>query len=292
MLSVVVSKAPIMKTIIAVSVTVLLAFAISADFVSARASPPAQQPPAQQQESGGGGSGGGASDAGGSGGGASGGGKSRPYYEHSSSTTRVEYQSATKNISDSFFGALLGMLLFAGSHILLFWNEGRTLHREAALDEAKDKVREIDVDGTSSTGSLLSAADGTLVHASGRASAPNGETIEDADIGLVGSEHGLAVLKLSRSVKVWQWVQKSNSTTEKQLGGGSRTVTTYTYEKEWRSELLNSSQYQNPPFPANPTHKPSDDFKRSVRTDRRECCPLAVGWWSVRARQRLSNLFG
>ena len=33
---------------------------------------------------------------------------------------------------------------------------------------------------------------------------------------------------------MYQWVEDSKSETQKTLGGGEETVTTYTYKKEWR----------------------------------------------------------
>ena len=60
---------------------------------------------------------------------------------------------------------------------------------------------------------------------------------------------------LNRKVEMYQWVEDSKSETQKTLGGGEETVTTYTYKKEWRpagSILPISSradQHQNPDMP-------------------------------------------
>ncbi len=69
-------------------------------------------------------------------------------------------------------------------------------------------------------------------------------------------------------MKLYQWVEKSRSTSEKQLGGGTRTVTTYSYEKEWSSTLHDSSRYRNPPLPPNPTSKPVQDRSITAKSVR------------------------
>jgi hypothetical protein len=82
------------------------------------------------------------------------------------------------------------MLLFAGAHVLLFWNEGRTLRRETALEDAGQNVRELNAEQRDS-----SMIEGRLVHATHRAEPT--EALEDADVGLV-AEFALSALKLSR----------------------------------------------------------------------------------------------
>jgi hypothetical protein len=61
----------------------------------------------------------------------------------------------------------------------------------------------------------------------------------------------IKALKLIRSVEVYQWQETSESKTEKQVGGGEKTVVKYSYQKIWHQELINSdefkkSEYKNP----------------------------------------------
>lgn len=88
--------------------------------------------------------------------------------------------------------------------------------------------------------------DGELVHLSGKASADN--NVEDALFKV-----SVSALKLKRNVETYQWQEESRSETQKKLGGGSETVTTYTYEKGWHSGLISSSNFHHPAGHENPT---------------------------------------
>jgi len=62
---------------------------------------------------------------------------------------------------------------------------------------------------------------------------------------------------LERVVEMYQWVETSRSETRKQLGGGEETVTTYSYNKEWKRDAVNSSNFRQSGHD-NP-QKPIDD---------------------------------
>jgi hypothetical protein len=66
------------------------------------------------------------------------------------------------------------------------------------------------------------------------------ERIEDAEFGLAAE----GALAISRQVEMYQWVEKSESRTEKNLGGSEETTTTYSYVREWRSKRVNSSSFK------------------------------------------------
>ncbi|HEY1016743.1 MAG TPA: TMEM43 family protein, partial [Herpetosiphonaceae bacterium] len=90
--------------------------------------------------------------------------------------------------------------------------------------------------------------DGQLVAASGSltSDAPLGD-----DLFLAPGRY----LQLRRTVEMYAWEEERSSTTRKKLGGGSETVTTYSYHKEWTSDPENSSSFHNrsghdnPPLP-------------------------------------------
>ena len=51
------------------------------------------------------------------------------------------------------------------------------------------------------------------------------------------------VIKLRRVVEMYQWQENKDSETREKLGGGTETVTTYTYRKIWSIELIDSSRF-------------------------------------------------
>ena len=61
-------------------------------------------------------------------------------------------------------------------------------------------------------------------------------------------------IRLERRVEMYQWKQNESSKTEKQLGGGTKKTTVYTYEKVWSDKPVNSAYFkeaghENPVFP-------------------------------------------
>ncbi|WP_244490462.1 TMEM43 family protein [Rhizobium sp. Root708] len=72
----------------------------------------------------------------------------------------------------------------------------------------------------------------------------------------VSAENAVAI---SRSVEMYQWVEKRDSKTEKKVGGGEETTTTYTYGKEWRSEPVRSSEFKHPEGHDNPDSMPASE---------------------------------
>ena len=156
--------------------------------------------------------------------------------------------SFTETTSTSWFarlkGALvrivLGLLLVVATTVLLFWNEGRSIKTYRALAEGLGLVVSVDA------GTVDAANDGRLVHISGPVT-PHGVP-EDDTYGIRAD----GALGLRRYVEMYQWVEKSESKTEKKLGGGEETVTTYSYAKEWLDNDVDSSQFRQPDGHYNP----------------------------------------
>ncbi len=156
--------------------------------------------------------------------------------------------SFTETTSTSWFsrlkGALirifLGLILVAAATALLFWNEGRAIKTYRALAEGAGLVVSVDASRADA------ANDGKLVHISGPVT-PLGVP-EDSAYGIRAE----GALSLRRSVDMYQWVEKSESKTEKKLGGSEETVTTYSYAKEWRGQDVDSSRFRQPDGHYNP----------------------------------------
>jgi len=139
----------------------------------------------------------------------------------------VTSQSWISRIFGSIGGVFVGMALVLVSIVLLFWNEGRFVETYKTLVEGQALV--VDVPATE----VSSANEGKLVHVTGDVDV--GDGITDGDFGIASR-----ALRLKRTVSIYQWQERQQSRTEKKLGGGEETITTYTYEKAW-SESLNSS---------------------------------------------------
>lgn len=159
--------------------------------------------------------------------------------------------SYTETTSRSWFGRLrdalvkilVGLVLLLVSCVLLFWNEGRAIETYRALSEGAGLVVDVAADRPDA------ANDGKLVHIHGPVTP--GNTVADSQFAIAAE----GAVGLSRSVEMYQWVEKSQSKTEKQLGGSEETVTTYTYEKQWRGKREPSEDFkqadghQNPEMP-------------------------------------------
>ncbi len=70
---------------------------------------------------------------------------------------------------------------------------------------------------------------------------------------------------LVRDVEMYQWVEHSESKTEKKLGGSEETVTTYNYSKEWRATDVDSNQFRQPDGHSNP-QRAVDSARFTVET--------------------------
>lgn len=159
-------------------------------------------------------------------------------------TTRTSWFTKLKN---GVIGTLVGIVLVLVAIYFLFWNEGRAIQTYRALVEGAGLVVSID------SGTVDAANDGKLVHITG-AVKPNGN-VSDPQFG-INAEGALAI---AREVEMYQWVEKSESKTEKNVGGSEETTTTYSYSKEWSSRRVDSSDFkvqsghENPDFavPAN-----------------------------------------
>ena len=134
-------------------------------------------------------------------------------------------------ISNSFGGALFGLLLLVIGVGLLFWNEGRAVKRYKDLKEGAGAVVSIDA------GKVDAATEKKLVHLSG-------ETATNAPLADTPFGVSAAGLKLIRDVEMYQWVEVVRSETKSKVGGGSETVKHYTYDKEWRKDRVDSDHFK------------------------------------------------
>jgi hypothetical protein len=164
----------------------------------------------------------------------------------SDSYSRVTSKSWGDRLGESIKGVLVGIVLFLVSFPILFWNEGRAVHRAQALTEGKSSV--VDADPAR----VEPADDGKLVHLIGDATTK--DVLRDDIFGVEAN-----ALRLTRTVQMYQWQEEKKSETRKKLGGGEETVTTYTYKTGWSDKVHNSSEFDTPEGHTNPDAKPYPD---------------------------------
>src|SRR5436190_4502851 len=140
-------------------------------------------------------------------------------------TTHTGWGSRLGNsIKGILFGGILAVIAFP----LLWWGEGRSVKTAKGL-AAGEKVT---VDVVSDKVDV--ANEGKLVHTSGRAEGK--DEVKDEIFGVTAP----GLVKLQRLVENYQWVEKKNETTHKNVGGSEDKKETYTHEQRWDDEIHNS----------------------------------------------------
>ncbi|WP_205341427.1 TMEM43 family protein [Denitrificimonas caeni] len=157
--------------------------------------------------------------------------------------TEVTTQSWLSRIGGAIKGILLGLILFVVAFPLLFWNEGRAVTTYKTLKEGGSIVTSVASD------SVDPANAGRLIHVTGLA---------DTETRLTDPvfEVSAKALKLRRTAEMYQWKEDSSSETTKKLGGGTETVTEYSYSKTWSERSINSDNFKKSYEHPNPSSMP------------------------------------
>lgn len=155
--------------------------------------------------------------------------------------TEVHSRSWFNRLGGAFKGIVVGAVLVLAGFFVLFWNEGRAVERYKTLMEGGGAVLSILSD------QVDEGNQDRLVHLSGRATTK--ETLEDKQTGI-----RVEALRLIRQVKMFQWHESSRSESKKKLGGGEETITTYSYEKNWDEQLINSQMFKSTAGHENPVN--------------------------------------
>ena len=145
----------------------------------------------------------------------------------------VTQQGWFSRIGGAIKGVVAGFGLTVISCGMLFWNEGRAVKRARALDEGQGLVVTVAADA------VQGGNEGKLILTNGEAKAT--APVQEPDFGFTAD--GIAI---KREVSFYQWVENTKSETQKKLGGGTETVTTYNYVKEWVSSPVNSGNFKEP----------------------------------------------
>jgi hypothetical protein len=129
-------------------------------------------------------------------------------------------------------GIFVGLIMVIAAFPLLFWNEGRAVKAAKSLDEGRGAVV------TTDSARVDPAKEGKLVHTTGRAKST--DTLTDPVFNV-----SVTAIGLKRKVEMFQWKESAKSESKNKLGGGTETVTTYSYAKEWSEALIDSSKFKN-----------------------------------------------
>ena len=148
-------------------------------------------------------------------------------------TTRIGYG---KRLGNSLGGIGTGILLFLAGTVLLWWNEGRAVKTSKMLKEAQGQVVEMP-----DISRVDPSFEGKLVHATGMANTT--ETLHDAQFNV-----DVTAIALKRDVEYYQWVEHSESVTKDKVGGAQETTTTYTYDRQWVSGPVSSTDFHDPDY--------------------------------------------
>lgn len=157
----------------------------------------------------------------------------------SDQVTITTSESWFSRLKSSIGGVLFGVLLVIASFPVLWINEGRAVKTAKGLQEGAAAVVSVD------SATVDPANEGRLVHVSGAVTAT--APLADPLFGIRQQ-----ALQLVRKVEMYQWREKSQSTTKEKIGGGKETTTTYTYEKVWSDKLIHSSGFKEQTGHVNP----------------------------------------
>lgn len=166
--------------------------------------------------------------------------------------TTTETVSIFGKIKNAFAGTIIGLILFIGAFVLLWWNEGNSVRIAKMNDFVRKNVVSVD------SAQINPAYHNKLVYTNG--SATSNETLND---GLISVPNAVGLI---RNVQMYQWQESSHSDTHKNMGGSSSTTTTYSYSQEWSPTLIDSNNFkqgghQNPAsFPI----EPSETYAKNV----------------------------
>ncbi len=162
------------------------------------------------------------------------------------SVTEVSHQSWFGRMKAALGGIVVGLILTVVAFPVLWLNEGRAVKTAKGLKEGAAVVKTVD------PGVIQPENEGELVHFTGMTTVEGG--VSDDLFGIEAE-----AVKLSRIVEMYQWKEEKDSETEKKLGGGTETVTTFSYRKVWDDDLIDSTRFKDSSGYENPMMMPFEN---------------------------------
>ena len=170
--------------------------------------------------------------------------------------TETKTTSYGSRVKSSCGGIGFGVLLFIAGTVVLWWNEGRTVHTGDMLDEVKGAYVEME-----NPNKKDASLEGELIHAT--AMAETEDSLADTQFGV-----GAKAIAMKRRVEYYQWTEQQHSESKDKLGGKEETTTTYTYTKEWVSRPVESQNFKDAAYQGKnfvlTTVEPQDMFAEHV----------------------------
>ncbi|NXH97340.1 TMM43 protein, partial [Pachycephala philippinensis] len=152
-----------------------------------------------------------------------------------------------ERLSETSGGMLIGLVTFLLAFYLLFTNEGRALRTAKSLDEGLSLVVPLD-----SIHGISQQNEGRLVHLAGALS--TSKPLFDPSYGV-----SIQAVKLKRNVEMYQWVEYEDSK-EYEENGEIKKETKYSYNTEWKSEVVNSRNFDREIGHKNPSAMAVESF--------------------------------
>lgn len=152
-------------------------------------------------------------------------------------------KSKFTQLSSSFKGLILGVLLFIGSVIFIWWNEGHSIDRYQTFKEGRGIVVSIANDQVNPKNN------DKLVHLYGNVTV--NEELNDAIFGVK-----VAAIKLHRNVQMYQWQESVSTKNKTGFNLFSKEEKAYTYSKVWSEKLIDSSRFHEAQEHQNPSFMP------------------------------------
>ncbi|XP_010636202.1 transmembrane protein 43 [Fukomys damarensis] len=174
---------------------------------------------------------------------------------YSTTGTRREHVKITSDpqpgflerLSETSGGMFVGLMTFLLSFYLIFTNEGRALKTATSLAEGLSLVVSPD-----SIHSVAPENEGRLVHIIG--ALRTSKLLSDPNYGV-----HLPAVKLRRHVEMYQWVETEESR-EYSEDGQVKKETRYSYNTEWRSDIVNSRNFDREIGHKNPSAMAVESF--------------------------------
>jgi hypothetical protein len=164
-------------------------------------------------------------------------------------------------LGGSLIAALIGLIMVPAAVALLYWNEGRAVDAIRALNRGAAAIVAVDAAAADP------ATNGRLVYLSGmlRPATP----AKDSDFGVTGD----GLVRLSRAVEMYQWEEETSTKSQQNIGGSKTTEKTYTYQREWSVQPIDSEHFKVPGGHRNPPMR--------VRSATFDGAGVKLGAWQV-----------
>ena len=143
-------------------------------------------------------------------------------------------------MGSSLMGVLLGIILLPAAIFLLSWNEGRAVTAATGLKRGLGTIVEVNAE------TVNQQNNSKLVYLNGTVSGVTPAVDPWNKLSATG------LLRLQRTVEMYQWLEKETETKTNNVGGSQTTQKTYTYSMGWSSNAANSAQFKVPAGHQNP----------------------------------------